>query len=952
MSDTIKDFKINNLIEEYNKYASLLMSFEQHIEKCHSNYIINVKERNMYLKTINDLVRELNTVYNMTMMDIYENGNKNTVNGININISKENMNELSNLIHIHKILGINNFIDPFIDINRNILDKLGSKIGFPSVHFALCIIIGNQYKYFFENDVINELLVYDKIFIPLKYQIVDEICTKSLKIEKMTTMNKEILIRNCANIVLNHENMVIKLSGYFIVDSLNIVIRTSQLCHNFIYKKKQEIESFVLSKREIDDNFCRLYLRNAFICDILTMTPEEYLTMIKNDYETYNKLKKLSFMHLMKEFTKEDLSDKNSIENMFNIIKLLLMGSEESINVAGLLFGISKEKKMDSEISVSDIIYKNLNYISQIKLRKTSFNVKNEIDKIKSMTIEDVDLKKQVVICKHMPSQVKKLAFEKIDEMESSNNEYYKQLLYVKTLLNFPWITSDDDHFFSDIGKDKEKSKKFLDNIMDKLNSKVYGHVECKDSIKELIGKWICNPSSAGTALGLAGPPGVGKTLIAKAIGESLGIPFVQITLGGQNDGELLHGHGYTYSGSQPGMIIKKMIEAGHSRCIMYFDELDKACKRYDSNEIYNILIHITDSNTNSEFQDRFFQEIKFPLNKVLFIFSYNDSSLIDNILMDRLKEIEVKPFKLNDKKIIINKFLLKEMCDLVGFENDSVKFNEDSIELIINEYTNEAGVRDLKRKLEKIFLKLNIDRIYNDGVFKNINNISNKKPITIFKDSVGHYLGKNNIHIQYIHNEHLIGVINGLYATDSGQGGILPIQVYDNYTNGDDKFTLKLTGSQRRVMRESVISAFTSAMHCIKEDIRNKYIGKHPHGFHIHTPSSAVPKDGPSAGCAFATAFVSRILIKKIKCNVAITGEIELTGRVTKIGGLQYKLPGAKRAGINLVLVSSENNDDIEMMKKEYSDLFDKNFDVKLVKDLKDVLKYALIDFNENDIV
>jgi ATP-dependent Lon protease len=399
-------------------------------------------------------------------------------------------------------------------------------------------------------------------------------------------------------------------------------------------------------------------------------------------------------------------------------------------------------------------------------------------------------------------------------------------------------------------------------------------------------------------------------------------------------------------------MIVKKMVEAGNARCIMYFDELDKACKRYDGNEIYNILIHITDPNTNTEFQDRFFQELNFPLNKVLFIFSYNDSSLIDSILMDRIKEIDVKPFKLQDKKVIVNKFLLKEMSELVGFDYGSVKIDDESIELILNQYTNEPGVRELKRKLEKIFLKLNMDRIYDIGIFENVNNLSVNHPITLNKKTIEHYLGKNTIHIQYIHNDNLVGVINGLYATDSGQGGILPIQVFDNYTNGDEKFTLKLTGSQRRVMRESVISAFTTATHCIREDIRDEYIKTHPCGFHIHTPSSAVPKDGPSAGCAFATAFISRILNKKIRNDVAITGEIELTGKVTKIGGLQYKLPGAKRAGIKLVLVSSENSDDIDNLKKEYPDLFDDNFSVKLVANLREVLEHILINFDKSQII
>lgn len=212
--------------------------------------------------------------------------------------------------------------------------------------------------------------------------------------------------------------------------------------------------------------------------------------------------------------------------------------------------------------------------------------------------------------------------------------------------------------------------------------------------------------------------------------------------------------------------------------------------------------------------------------------------------------------------------------------------------------------------------------------------------------------MGKNTIYIQYIHENPLVGVINGLYATDSGQGGVLPIQIYDNYTNGDDKFTLKLTGNQRRVMRESVISAFTAAMHCIRKDLLETYLTANRRGAHIHCISGAVPKTGPSAGGAFCIAFISRILNKKIRNDVAITGEIELTGKVTKIGGLNYKLPGAKRAGIKLALVSSENADDIDDMKKEYTELFDNKFDVKLVNNIREILQFILIDYDPTEII
>ena len=174
------------------------------------------------------------------------------------------------------------------------------------------------------------------------------------------------------------------------------------------------------------------------------------------------------------------------------------------------------------------------------------------------------------------------------------------------------------------------KAMNYLDKVETTLQTSCYGHGEAKILLLQMIAKWISNSSAGGTCFGLVGPPGVGKTLLAKSVSKALNIPFAQITLGGQNDGELLHGHGYTYSGSQPGMIIKKMVEMGKSRCILYFDELDKTCSKHGNiNEITSILIHLTDPNMNKTFQDRFFQGVEFPLDKVIMIFSYNDSKIV-----------------------------------------------------------------------------------------------------------------------------------------------------------------------------------------------------------------------------------------------------------------------------------------------------------------------------------
>jgi endopeptidase La len=976
------------LHKEYQKYSGYLKNFQDHVEICSREGIISISDRNSNLKIINDLLKSMNVAYNANMVDICENDSDEVTEtdmssaeslaeifpliGLS-NLNNSNIFEdIGSLIDLCKILNLDMkdtkngakyqhiFKEPFDEVKKTMLEKIAIHIGFHTVADGLELLIGNQYDKVFDKDMMQQIEFYNKVFIPLSYRSETIEGEEKLLFFKKKELDRDVLLENCADLYINkvgsESNQYIIFAGYFSYDPLNLLVKTAQICHDHIFQKKRQIETYVNEIKPANDKFTKSYLRNASISDILILTKEEYLQQLESDYLRYNDLSKLSFMNLMKEFVREDKGgklkdttkdDKFSIKHMYQIIKLLLLGTDENVNVAGLLFGISKDKKPGSECPISDIIYRNLSYISQTKLRKTSINIKNELEKIRTMTVDDVDLKKQVTICKNMPVSTKRAAIEKIEEMKSSNNEYSKQLLYVKTLLNYPWPSAADDTFFEDIGRDNKRSKDFLDNIILKLNDSVYGHNECKETVKELIGKWITNPSSAGTALGLVGPPGVGKTLIAKAIGQALDIPFVQITLGGQNDGELLHGHGYTYSGAQPGMVVKKMIEAGSARCIMYFDELDKACKKHDTNEIYSILIHMIDPNTNDEFQDRFFQEVTFPLHKVLFIFSYNDSSLIDGILMDRVKEIEVKPFKLQDKKTISTKFLIKEMCKLVGFEPGSIILDDKDIEYLIDQYTHEAGVRELKRMLEKIFLKMNIDRIYRTNDFIKGKNATVKKPIKITQETIKRCLGKEHVDIQKIHEEDLIGVISGLYATESGKGGVLPIQVFPSYSASDEKFTLKLTGNQKCVMRESVMSAFTTAVHHVREDLRIQFISQNPHGLHIHTPSAAVPKDGPSAGSAFTTAFASRILNKKIKHDVAMTGEIELTGKITRIGGLQYKLTGAKRAGVKLVLVPLENKDDLDSIKKEYGDLFTGDFEVKTVDHISEVFALSLVDFD-----
>jgi endopeptidase La len=952
---TLREYKIFILQNDYKIIAKIVYNQSRHIERCYVNNIININDRNNYLKELNTIIKQLNISYNNNIIklgnDIQNKDNDILISSI-IELKNdsdnyfEQMKDIINLwrnhdIHMKKSSYIV-YYEPLYNIRLEMKNKC-INIGFYDLESAIYILTGIPMKQYILSDKIDKIEFLNLIFTPLGFlQEYDINKYNNLEIIKGKIRN-DILLDNYCEIIIKHKKNQYKINGYIENDALNILLRTSQICNNYIHTKKSELEKKIDEIKYINLRFKKMYMKNVNIVEILTYDIESLKKKIEIDYEYYMKLIKImSFKNLMAEF----LKDNSNIINMFNIIKLLLIGTDECLNFAGLLYGLTKDKKVGGEL-VSEIIYKNLSYISQIKLKKTVIELKNEMDKIKNLSIDDIDFKKQLALCIHMPKYVKKNVFDKIEEMKNGNSEYYKQYIYVKTLLSYPWPSvNDENNFFYDINNDMNKCREFLDNSYKILDDIVYGHEGCKNAIREMIAKWLSNPKAVGKSIGLYGNPGIGKTLIAKALGKTLNIPFVQINLGGLDDGCILCGHSYTYSAAQPGMIIKKMIEAGSSRCIMYFDELDKACKKHDVNEIYNILIHLTDPNTNQEFSDRFFQEINFPLNKVLFVFSYNDPLMIDRILRDRIQEIEVKPYTINDKIIITKKFLLKEICEGIGLNEKIFNIEDNTIEYLIENHTHESGVRELKRKIESLFLKLNIDKYYDKGPF--INNDNN--PINITSDLIDKYLKKPKINIKKIHTIDAIGITNGLYATTTGQGGIIPIIITTNFSGQSDHFELKITGSQGKIMTESIEYSYTTAINLVKPEYRKIFLNKNKTGLHIHNPDGSTPKDGPSAGSAFTIAFLSVILNKKIKKICTLTGEIEPTGQITAIGGLEYKLTGAKKAGAKIVFIPNENEDDYKEIIKKDNKLINDDFNVIIVSNIYQVASYMLLDDNNTE--
>lgn len=666
-------------------------------------------------------------------------------------------------------------------------------------------------------------------------------------------------------------------------------------------------------------DFFRRFVAAAHVHELATMSVPQFNVYAMAKHTLYMELARKSFPDLLKEFTGKG----NTLSHMYDTVALLLLGGDA--NTANTLLAALRERK--GGWHAAEVIARNLPCVLQARLKRPP-RVRWDGEPACSGAASDAaDLKAQLLGNPDIPQRVKDLTADKINEMRLNNNDFYKQQLFVKTVLAYPWAAAASHP----APASPSASGDLLAAMQRRLEASTYGHKKVKEQMLLLMAKWLSNPASSGSALALAGPPGVGKTLIAKSLGEVLDIPFVQITLGGQNDGELLHGHGYTYSGAQPGLIVRKMVEAGRPRCIMYFDELDKSCAKHGTvNEITSILIHLTDPNMSKTFQDRFFQGIDFPLDQVIFMFSFNDRDKVDPILLDRLTEIHVKPYTVEDKVEIARRFIVPELVKGIGL-NRGVHVPDDIVRDLVLFHTNEAGVRDLKSKLESVLMHVNKDIMV--GARSRFDLTIGPKDVDAVIDP------RERQDHDAIHGAPCVGLVNGMFATSHGMGGVLPIEVVPLQTPQKEK--LHVTGQLGDVMRESVDVAYTAALSYLEQHAPQGSFTV-PHGFHVHFPAGAVPKDGPSAGCAIALAFVSVMTGRKVDNTCAITGEIDIFQKVTKIGGLLYKLTGSQRAGVQTALIPKDNSVEHTAICADYPQIA--ALKVKNIACLKEAVELCLL--------
>tara|TARA_B110001450_G_scaffold159123_1_gene148427 strand:+ start:4680 stop:7958 length:3279 start_codon:yes stop_codon:yes gene_type:complete len=535
---------------------------------------------------------------------------------------------------------------------------------------------------------------------------------------------------------------------------------------------------------------------------------------------------------------------------------------------------------------------------------------------------------------------------KKFLETHKNNNAIIKELQK-----RFPQIfKNDSEHFILQKLNDIEQSWTSVNNTMttinDNLQNAVHGHDNAKRQIERIIGEWM-NGEQSGYCFGFEGPPGVGKTSLAKkglaqCLQDSDGKyrPFSFIAIGGSSNGSTLQGHNYTYVGSTWGRIVDILMETKCMNPIIFIDELDKVSKSEHGKELIGILTHLVDGTQNEAFQDKYFSGVDLDLSKALFIFSYNDAQLIDRILLDRIHRVKFDSLSVKDKLTITNKYLLPEIYKKIQLI-DTIRFPDDVIQYIIKNYTYEAGVRKLKEILTEIIREINLEILTKKRSTEII-------PIVITKDEICNKFLKNRHEIipKLVHPKPAVGIINGLWANSLGKGGIIPIEACWSLAN--NPLDLKLTGLQGDVMKESMSVAKTLAWKLSKtkhNTLCKRFKKNKMQGIHVHCPEGATPKDGPSAGTAITTVIYSLFNSKKIKNNIAITGEINLQGRVTAIGGLNLKILGGIQAGVTEFIYPKENHKDFTLFMEKHEDksLFE-NITFHEVVDIAEVLNLVFI--------
>lgn len=512
--------------------------------------------------------------------------------------------------------------------------------------------------------------------------------------------------------------------------------------------------------------------------------------------------------------------------------------------------------------------------------------------------------------------EVKERIEKEIERFKNAGNNSAESSVirgYIETLLELPW--------------DKESVDNMdLANAREILDEDHYGLEKVKERVLEFLAVRALTKKGDSPIICLVGPPGTGKTSIARSIARALDKKYVRICLGGVRDEAEIRGHRRTYIGAMPGRIANGMKQAGVKNPLMLLDEIDKVSSDYKG-DTSSALLEVLDSEQNNKFRDHYV-ELPLDLSEVLFIATANDVQTIPRPLLDRMELIEVSSYTENEKLHIAKEHLLEKQIEKNGLSGYDFSITDKAMKKLISSYTREAGVRSLERKIGEICRKA-AREFLEEG----------KGSIKVTETSLKNYLGKERYTVNRLNDADDIGIVRGLAWTSVG-GDTLEIEV--NVMPG--KGELLLTGQLGDVMKESAMAGISYIRSVSREyGIDDKFFKEND--IHIHIPEGAVPKDGPSAGITMATAMTSAITKLPVRADIAMTGEITLRGRVLPIGGLKEKLLAAKNAGIRLVLVPEKNRPDVAEISSEIK----KGLEIRFVSHMDEVLKAALVKNSEN---
>jgi endopeptidase La len=968
-----KILKKNDIITQTKNLRENIFDIINQTNLNYEKELISSEKLNIINDKISSIIKKLSYI-DLDSTDLFH-------NKAYICIIIEEINNLLKLTNFSSLLNLFNFLNYQ---NSDLIEKYN--LIFKPIELNLFKKTINKY-YFYDSDeddnsiiklsyVMLKIPLYKNKYIDIKgYFLNDNLnffCEEPFIKNKIISIKKELNFSNIPILFITRYLKQLSLKSLILNDESNIIEEINLDYQELINLSNLNISSLV--KHFVSSNMYKQ--RNIIILLLLSDKKETnhlsnlLFSLISNDSELlkqqpgyntlYNSLHR-SVQILLENNFKE--KDKEKRENLFKALTVENISYEKRISILKcndlvkkkaseklkelksnkdnsskaqqyldtllkVPFGIYKKEYLFSYLN--DYLEKFKKYMLEIKKIIPAPNLDDEesidaIEKIKILVnkfnINECNTENYVVsFLKNMEITVMELKNKKLeDDIKFVNNKF-------KTLID-NWKNL------------KKEKKEYMENVRSIMDKCTYAQNEAKNTIERLVAQWI-NGSMEGAVLGICGPPGVGKTTLIK-YGLSKCLydknnncrPFFFIGLGGSTNGSTFEGHGYTYVNSQCGRIVEILTESNCMNPIIFIDELDKVSNTENGKEIIGILTHLTDPTQNNEFSDRYFSGIKFDLSKVLFVFSYNDPEKIDRILKDRITEIKVEALKKTEKLEITKNYILPEVLKSVGYNKNDIVIEDDCIDFIIENYTFEAGVRKLKEKLYEVIREINLNYILetNDIIFPFKVNIEYVQKV---------FNNKPTIKLQSIAKKPLVGVVNGLYATQAGTGGLTIIEVMN--IPSEKTLSLELTGQQGDVMKESMKCAKTVVWNILPEDLKKNIFenyNKSYSGLHIHCPEGGTPKDGPSAGIAICTAIVSKLCNIKIKNDVAMTGEISLRegGKVLKIGGLSAKLLGAKKAGVKTVIIPEDNQEDYEKID-QIEDL-----NVIPVSHLKQVLEIAL---------